>query len=226
MKIKTWIKYEESYLPPRCRKLRYRECEDYVNIELKEVDSNELQLAFEDNSYNGKGKIYLYKGKLYAKTKFRKDSWYKEIEDREGIKINTALDSLIWCNENCSWYFYSRYDKDIFGQGTSREAMIEKAKNDMKSRILVNGELYEICGEPQYTITTFGLGGNHGGTGMFCSYGNGEFNALQGAEAVAYANKVASGRGDTEDVGRFEAFIVCHMPELVKPIKKGKKHEK
>lgn len=29
MKIKTWIKYEESYLPPRCRKLRYRECEDF-----------------------------------------------------------------------------------------------------------------------------------------------------------------------------------------------------
>lgn len=23
MKIKTWIKYEESYIPPRCRKPRY-----------------------------------------------------------------------------------------------------------------------------------------------------------------------------------------------------------
>ena len=27
MKIKTWIKYEEGYIPPRCRKMRYKECE-------------------------------------------------------------------------------------------------------------------------------------------------------------------------------------------------------
>ena len=57
MKIKTWIKYEESYLPPRCRKLRYRECEDYINVNLKEVDRNELKLAFEDNSFEGKEKF-------------------------------------------------------------------------------------------------------------------------------------------------------------------------
>ena len=27
MEIKTWIKYEEPYLPPRCRKMRYKECD-------------------------------------------------------------------------------------------------------------------------------------------------------------------------------------------------------
>lgn len=67
MKIKTWIKYEESYLPPRCRKMRYRECEDFINVTLKEVEPTELQLAFEDNSYSGKGKIYFYRGKLWYK---------------------------------------------------------------------------------------------------------------------------------------------------------------
>ena len=36
MKIKTWIKYEESYLPPKCRKLRYNECEEHVGVNLKE----------------------------------------------------------------------------------------------------------------------------------------------------------------------------------------------
>ena len=69
MKIKTWIKYEESYVPPRCRKLRYRECEDYINVNLKEVAPDEMRLAFEDNSYSGKGKIYYYKGKLWSKVK-------------------------------------------------------------------------------------------------------------------------------------------------------------
>ena len=37
MKIRTWIKYEESYLPPRCRKLRYKECEEHVDINLREI---------------------------------------------------------------------------------------------------------------------------------------------------------------------------------------------
>lgn len=37
MKIKTWIKYEESYIPPRCRKPHYNECEEYVNINLSET---------------------------------------------------------------------------------------------------------------------------------------------------------------------------------------------
>ena len=66
---------------------------------------------------------------------------------------------------------------------------------------------------------------------MFCSYyynpnisKDNYFSALQGEEAVAYANKIAQARGDTDDVGRFEPFIICHMPELVK-VKPNKQHE-
>lgn len=69
MNIKTWIKYEESYLPPRCRKLRYRECEDHIDVKLREVKIEEMQLAFEDNSYEGAGKIYSYRNKLWSKVK-------------------------------------------------------------------------------------------------------------------------------------------------------------
>ena len=230
MKIRTWIKYEESYLPPRCRKLRYRECEDFINVNLKEVNSSELQLAFEDNSYEGKGKIYFYKGKLYAKVKFRKDSWHKDIEGREGISIETALDSLIWCNANCSTYFRFAFDREYHGEDTSREAVIKKARSGVKGYILVDGELYAQSAEPRYVINTFGLGHNHGGTGMFCEYyynpnirKDNYFSALQGEQAVAYANKVASERGDTKDVGKFKSFIICHMPELVK-VKPNKQH--
>lgn len=230
MKIKTWIKYEESYLPPRCRKLRYRECEDYINVNLKEVNSNELQLAFEDNSYDGKGKIYLYKGNLYSKVKFRKDSWHKEIENRDGIKINTALDSLVWCNEHCSTYFHFAYDREYYKKDTSRKAVIEQARSDMKGYILVDGELYGKSAEPRYVINTFGLGHNHGGTGMFCEYHynpniskENYFSALEGEMAVMYANEIAARRGDTKDVGKFEPFIVCHIPEIVK-VKPNKQH--
>lgn len=50
MKIKTWIKWHESYVPARCRKVRYRECEEYVNINLAETTMENMKLAFEDNS--------------------------------------------------------------------------------------------------------------------------------------------------------------------------------
>ena len=67
MKIRTWIKYEESYLPPRCRKLRYKRCEDYINANLTETSMDNVKLAFEDNSYSGKGKIYYFKNKLWIR---------------------------------------------------------------------------------------------------------------------------------------------------------------
>lgn len=210
MKIKTWIKYEESYLPPRCRKLRYTEKEDYVNINLKEVDKSALKLAFEDNSFEGKGKIYLYKKKLWFKAE-RNTAVAKEY----GTK--SALEDLMWINEHCSTYFYFAWDRESYGVDTSRKAVIDHARKDMNKYILVDQELYERTTEPAYKITTFGLGHNHGGTGLFCTYSeNTNFSALDGEKAVLYANAVARKRGDTKDIGKFRPFIVCHIPEIVK----------
>ena len=63
MKIKTWIKYDVAFLPtPRCRKYRYREEEDHVEIELKEVSMNELKKAFKVDEKM----IYSYGNKLYG----------------------------------------------------------------------------------------------------------------------------------------------------------------
>lgn len=156
MKIKTLIKYEESYLPPRCRKLRYRDC--------REISSE----------------------------------------------------------------FFPRLWRD--GEHPDRNHMIEMARKETRQYLLVDGELYKRTAEPRYVVNTFGLGHNHGGTGMLCEYyyntnisKDNYFSALDGEKAVAYANKVAAGRGDTKDVGKFKPFIVCHMPEIVK-VKPKKQH--
>lgn len=222
MKIKTWIKYEESYLPPRCRKMRYRECEDFINVTLKEVEPTELQLAFEDNSYSGKGKIYFYRGKLW----YKQEMWYGAAEHG----CNTALEWLVWCHEHCSTFFKFKFDREYYGEDTSREAVIKAARNSVKSYILVDGELYARTSEPRYVINTFGLGHNHGGTGMFCEYHyntniskDNYFSATESEAAVEYANNIAQRRGDTNDVGKFKPFIVVHMPELVK-VKPNKQH--
>lgn len=224
MKIRTWIKYEESYIPPRCRKPRYKECEDYIDINLSEATMSDLRLAFEDSSYGGAGKIYLYRGKLWKQAKLSNPS----IAEEYGFK--TPLDELLYWHENCSTYFRFSFDREHYGKDTSRQAVVKKARDDMKRFILVDGVLFERSGEPRYCIYTFGLGHNHGGTALSVNYGYNPnisktryFSALQGVEAVAEANRIAQGRGDTDDVGRFKAEISVFMPELVK-VKPQKQH--
>ena len=214
MLIKTWIKYEEGYLPPRCRKLRYRECEDYINADLQETHLTDMKLAFEDNSYSGKGKIYLYGDKLWSKAK--KGCFVSHPEE---YGLNTPLEELKHSNEFCSWFF-PRDWRD--GEHPNKDRMELAVKNYMVEYLLVDGELYQETAEPRYVINTFGLGHNHGGTGMFVDYhynpnirNDNYFSALDGKKAVEYANKIAAGRGDTNDVGKFTELIIVHMPELV-----------
>ena len=222
MKIRTWIKYEESYLPPRCRKSRYRECEDYINVNLKEAAPDEMRLAFEDNSYSGKGKIYYYKGKLWSKVK--SGNFMCNPEER-GIK--TPLEELKYVNAHCSIYF-PRSWRD--GEHPDKERMMSAARKAIKNYVLIDGEIYEQTAEPRYVVNTFGFGHNHGGTGMFVEYhynpnirNDKYFSALDGKKAVEYANSVAAGRGDTNNVGKFKEMIIVYMPELVK-VKPKKQH--
>lgn len=216
MKVRTWIKYEESYLPPRCRKLRYRECEEYVDLNLKEVSADALRLAFEDNAFQGKGKIFFYNGKL----------WSKAVRNRciaEEYRTRSALEDMLWAHEHCSTYFRFSWDREERGRDTSRAGVLKDARRDMRGFILVNGELYSVTSEPRYCVYTFGLGCNHGGTALSVDYRYNPniskqcyFSALQGAEAVGEAKRIALGRGDTESISRFKANIEVFMPELVK----------
>ena len=215
MKIKTWIKYEEGYIPPKCRKIRYRECEEHIDVNLKEVGMDSLQLAFEDISYNGAGKIYLYKKKLWSKV--RSGAFVCNPYDRG---LNSPLDELVHRNAKCSWYF-PRSWRD--GEHPDKKKMESAARKDMRNYILVNGELFTRTNEPRYCVCTFGLGNNHGGTGLFVDYHYNQnirkecyFSSLDGKKAVEFANKTAEERGDTNDVGRFKELIKVYMPEIVR----------
>lgn len=220
MKIPTLIKYEVPYLPPRCRKQRYEEREESINVNLREVPADALQLAFEDVSYEGKGKIFLYNHKLWVKRK---------PEVVEG-KSYTPLEWLKNCREKGSCYFRTEFDRIYHGMDTSREAVVKQARKDMQGLILVDGDLYEQTPEPRYVVMTFGLGYNHGGTSLCVTYHynpnlakSAYFSALQDKEAVARAKEVAATRGDTESIPRIKAELIVHMPELVR-VKPNKQH--
>lgn len=207
MKITTWLKYEVPYVPPRCRKTRYEEREEYVQINLRETSADKLTLAYEDLSYDGKGKIYRYAGKLWAKAKM--PNLHKDDLERYGVKA--PLDWLVYSNRHYSTYFANRFwDKDL-----SRATVLKRAKADMAKMLLVDGVLYEQTTKPEYHIMVFGWGGCGGGTALFVSYParrdcGWRFTAEHGAEAVAKANEVAERRGDMDCVGKFKEMIVTY----------------
>lgn len=224
MKVKTWIKYEVSYVPPRCRKPRYEEREEYIDLILKEISQADLRLAFRDDSYDGEGEIFDYKGKLWTKAKLRNRSWAEE----HGFQ--DPLEELLWNNEHCSTYFLFHWDREERGKDTSRNAAICMARTHLRNYLLVDGVLFNCVSEPRYCIYTFGLGHNHGGTALSVDYHYNPniskecyFSALQGEEAVKEAKRIALGRGDTESVKRFKPSITVFMPELVK-VKPKKQH--
>ena len=194
MKIKTWIKYKEAG----------KEKEDYINVSLNEVGLEKLTLAFEDNSFQGKGKIYSYKGKLWSKVKHG-----SIISDPVEHGLKTTLDELVYRNLKCSTYF-------DFAQ--KRDAVIKKAMADIPF-ILVNNILYEETAEPRYCVVSFGLGYNYGGIGMFVTYNDDcfhgkHFSAFDGRNAVDYANKLAASYKGIKEQEEFSEKIIAYSQNL------------
>lgn len=207
MEVKTWIKYEMPYLPPRCRKTRYKECEEYVGLTLREARFADFVLAYEDGSFEGKGKIYRYGGSLWFKAKM--PNLPKEDLERYGVK--TPLSWLLWTHANSSTYFSTRYGN---GDNATRAAMVEKAEDDIAKYILVDGVLYEKTSEPEYYIMTFGCG-NGDGTGLFVSYParrdcGWHFPAKEGDRAVAKAKEIAIARRDFASAKTFKKYITVY----------------
>ncbi|MGN0130706.1 MAG: hypothetical protein ACI4CE_07460 [Methanomethylophilus alvi] len=205
MEIKTRLNYVEAYVPPRCRKVRYRPVVDFTNIRLREVDKNDMTLAYEDKSYAGRGKIYRYKGHLWAKERL-----HPSIRDQFEGRIKTALDWLVFCHERYPNYAYPWMDTEE----RTKENTLKAARCALSRRILVNGELYERVTRPEYLIMTFGSG-NGDGTGLFVEYParrdcGWHFPAHKGDEAVAKATRIALGRGDVDSVKLFKKYIVCY----------------
>ena len=219
MKIKTWIKFEESFLPPRCRKLRYKECEEYVDIELKETTMNALKLAFIVNTFDGCS-IYAFDNKLWKKAAIR--DICAGGEDEYGY--HTPLQALEWWNQHGSCYFRFDFDREHYGKDTSREAVIDCANNDIGKYILVDGELFVQTYEPMYCIYTFGLGHNHGGTSLSvdnhynCNISSDRYySALEYDKAIKEVIRVAESRGDTKDVERYQELVSKPIINVILP---------
>lgn len=106
----------------------------------------------------------------------------------------------------------------------NRKEVLKEIRAKARSIISIDNVMYKTASEPRYVVMTFGLGNNHGGTGMFVTdyYNrnickNSYFTALQYNEAYNYAINVAKSRGDSESIDTigFDKIEVL-IPKAVK----------
>lgn len=224
--------YTEKYLPSkRHRKLRNKWNLATENIEIKELSDQQAPLAFLVKEHGWRHddekpvfrlfdeEIRLYNGKLYKAIRFSSVSsgscGWMPIEQ---LQYKLSGNKPCWNNE-----------ESFTVESIIKESNYKKKKDNLLKRaetyFILDGKVWSESGEPRYVITTFGLGHNHGGTGMFIDYSynpniadTNYFNALERKKAFDYANMVAKNRGDTNDVGKFEngMNIIVHVPEAVK----------
>lgn len=192
MKINTWIKYMKDFLPTKSNKKLYRECEEYIDVELKEVTLNDVK-----KKYSVEDKIYYeYNNNLYVKASSR---------DISCFEVDNPIENLKYCNKNCSRFFG-------FEEDDTREKMIDKAVNYISGYLIINNELYIKTFRPFYKVYTFGCGHKHGGIKMItslyihdndCDYLPNEdfvFEASDREKALKYALDIAISRGDTYSI--------------------------
>lgn len=190
--IKFPLHYTESYLPPRCRKLRYRDACVEVVMEIDEITFDEAPLVMCHADWNSEEYVKdyrLWKGKLFARAKYSRFHAQKT-----GWAPVHALDDYL----------------SFVGRSTDRVVGMQEAMQSAMERVhllIICDQVWEEIGEPRYCIYTFGLGHNHAETCLSIenSYNDNiskdcYFSALEYEKAVATCVKVALERGDTDSV--------------------------
>lgn len=220
MKFDAKIKYQEEYLPTRRHRIpRVREIEEIVPVELRELKKADAPLAMVVTNYksyldaDGKDQFGLVDTPVLAVG----ENLFTRKRNMSG-----ALDKGPYSLEAFIKDAYDYQSRRFPWCSKTKEAALEVLQDFVGSHILIDGELFDQVGEPRYLVSTFGLGHNHGGTAMFIEnfYNpniskNNYFNALQREEAIAYATTVATRRGDTESLGKFDDInIQVFMPEM------------
>lgn len=202
MKVKVSYEFTEMVTPPRCRKARVQRGKEELTVNIREVASDKAPVAFIVNEFGReKRKVRLYNGKLYKQHQDRRKGYDKlPYEECFPLWVNQTSDMIglyHW-----EWLLGSRWQTHK-PKADNITAIRGKAQN----LIIIDGDVYERTGEPYYSVTCFGLGGNHGGTGFFVGWADYRdrksiwgMTAADHNGAIEKAVEIALNRGDTGSV--------------------------
>lgn len=223
LNIPVYIKFEESYLPnKKCTYERVRIVQENHELKIEKIDLSDAKLAFRVKKYDERIQdIYLYNDLLWRKKFVRnpdsgKNEKYKIPELIKKFK-REASDLPYSCFEG------KKVEKGIYL--LDKEKKISELSESISNYLIVGNDVYESVDEPRYVVQTFGLGHNHGGTGMFVQFhynsnipASSYFPADKRKEAIEYGRQVAKDRGDTlsiKTIGQSYDIKVI-LPEAVK----------
>lgn len=220
MKLEVGYRYMHGYLPSkRHRKLVYEEKEGVITVDIRVVSSEEAVLVARVRDYL---KSENFNPKVQELRRY-KSKWWRPVMSRFE---RTELMSKQELTDDLSRVYLSYNNSD---EENSRDSIRNKIKRNANKYIIVDGVLYSQSYEPVWGVTTFGLGRNHGGTGLFItnpSRINKGFNLVDKDKAIAEAYEIAINRGDTKSAERFKiGLFETYDAEVLKPeyLKKFKK---
>lgn len=240
--------YTQEYLPSkRCSVPRQRVLTAEAAFTVPELTEDEFPVALitrtheavadgatEDTIGSAKSDYRIFSEEY----RFHNGKLYRPVRPTWGARVSTLIrtpDCLPglakWRSQANDPSGYNLYADMPFTEKSAilsddREAHEEAIRESAGSFVVFSGGVWEEAGEPMYVVITFGLGHNHGGTGFFIEGhynpnipARNYFRADRLDDALAYFNKVAAGRGDTDSVGRYdgrEVRVDILMPEALK----------
>lgn len=204
------FRFEEEYIPPRCRKPRFRETQAQTVVKIPMVEANEAPVAM----YHMDGLVSCntryrkeyrwYNGSLYARTKISKcnddGSSYRTMQTVSNLKAAIGKSFLRCKPRDEQW-------NPVHTLEDAKAAIQREYDKYLLIKIGGRTQVWSLIGEPRYCIYTFGLGHNHGGIGTSLDIDNRfnpniskdrYFDALHYKEAKAEAMRIAKCRGDTK----------------------------
>jgi hypothetical protein len=188
--------------PPRCRKPRPVQHEETVTVEIPDIAAAAMTPAFWVRS--GATRFFDHS----TTVDMHGDKLYRPLMLSEKYAICDAADETVL-----------RLGDEMFGTeqrdglyarcADSAEDYASQVSADFEKYIVVDGQTWVETAEPCWYVTTFGLGGNHGGTALMTNFGIPHgvrpdliFRADDFDSAKAAAERIAYRRGDTESMSR------------------------
>lgn len=228
MKLACDIEYEVGYVPPRCRKVRFRRENENVTVQLREISEADAPIAIRQIDRFAFPRTYYDHGQRHGRLYVVNYRWF------EGkLYARCRLSTLCAINgERNRWA--SVKDLYLGGYYRTREKALSSLENEAARYLLIDGQLHEQIGEPRYVIHTTGLGGNHGCTDLSSenSYNSNishkrYFRIDQEEQARQEARGIAERRRDTEsfkrlDKRQYDRFEIL-IPEAVQ-LQPSKEH--
>ena len=233
------VLYRGHYVPPKCRNSREPIVKDYFPVEIPVVANEDAPVAFRwlDGPFVAvKREVRWFDGKHWEL--LRPNSPHNDAEpvtvdaltgDIAATVLRThRLQIFEGIPTEHSFDGYPTAEELIRDRGGVLQPSIYHQQAEAKAKelrlIAVDGFLWRRTTEPRYYARTFGMGNNHGGTGLFIDQHEcqGPFdthvypaNALD--EAIEHAVNVASERGDTESISTMTPTnpIEVLIPEAV-----------